>query len=98
MKVDENIPNMIRYKQEKIAQLHGVDGGLGKIGIPMGLNMYELIPFWHAFLTTLGFEVVISDPSSRALYRKGQSTIPSDTVCYPAKLMHGHIINLLEKG
>ncbi len=97
VKVDENIPNMIRYKQEKIAQLHGVDGGLGKIGIPMGLNMYELIPFWHAFLTTLGFEVVISDPSSRALYRKGQSTIPSDTVCYPAKLMHGHIINLLEK-
>lgn len=97
-KEDKSIPNMYQYKLDKIRSLKGVDGGLGKIGIPMGLNMYENIPFWYAFLTRLGFEVVLSDLSTRTLYRKGQDTIPSDTVCYPAKLMHGHIKNLLEKG
>lgn len=98
VKANREIPNMFQYKMDKIRELKGVDGGLGKIGIPMGLNMYENIPFWYAFLTRLGFEVVLSDISSRALYRSGQDTIPSDTVCYPAKLMHGHIKNLLDKG
>ena len=97
-KENKEIPNMFAWKLSKLRALKGVDGEKGKIGIPMGLNMYENIPFWYAFLTRLGFEVVLSDVSSRALYRKGQDTIPSDTVCYPAKLMHGHIVNLLEKG
>ncbi len=92
------VPNMFHYKLKKIKTLQSMDGGLGKIGIPLGLNMYENLPFWHSFLTTLGFEVVLSDISTRALYRLGQDTIPSDTVCYPAKLMHGHIVNLIEKG
>lgn len=65
------------------------------IGIPMGLNFYELLPFWHAFWHTLGFNVVVSPESDRKLYRSGQHTIPSDTVCYPAKLLHGHIEWLL---
>ncbi len=94
----EQIPNMFAYKMNAIRSFKGVDGGRGKIGIPLGLNMFENIPFWYAFFTKLGFEVVLSDVSSRALYRTGQDTIPSDTVCYPAKLMHGHIVNLLEKG
>jgi predicted CoA-substrate-specific enzyme activase len=98
IKQTRKVPNMFQYKLQKIRALKGVDGGLGKIGIPMGLNMYENIPFWHAFLTRLGFEVVLSDVSTRALYRLGQDTIPSDTACYPAKLMHGHIKNLLDKG
>ncbi|MFI3324738.1 MAG: acyl-CoA dehydratase activase [Clostridia bacterium] len=91
-------PNMFEYKLNKIKSLKSNEGKRGKIGIPFGLNMYENLPFWFEFLTSLGFEVVLSDVSSRALYRKGQDTIPSDTVCYPAKLMHGHIVNLLEKG
>ena len=70
----------------------------GKIGFPMGLNFYELTPFWSTFFTNLGFQVVLSDKSSAKLYRSGQMTIPSDTVCYPAKLMHGHVVNLLDKG
>lgn len=70
----------------------------GKIGLPMGLNFYELLPFWYAFFTSLGFQVVLSSPSSAKLYRQGQMTIPSDTVCYPAKLMHGHVLDLLNKG
>ena len=70
----------------------------GKIGIPMGLNMYENLPFWQAFFGELGVELVLSPKSSRALYVKGQHTIPSDTVCYPAKLMHGHVEELVDMG
>ncbi|HAG57334.1 MAG TPA: 2-hydroxyglutaryl-CoA dehydratase, partial [Ruminococcaceae bacterium] len=73
-------------------------GFRGKIGIPMGLNMFELLPFWHTFFTRLGFEVVTSPVSNRKLYLKGQATIPSDTVCFPAKLMHGHVQALLDEG
>jgi predicted nucleotide-binding protein (sugar kinase/HSP70/actin superfamily) len=70
----------------------------GKIGIPLGLNMYELLPFWHTILTGLGFEVVVSPTSNRKMYLKGQLTIPSDTVCFPAKLLHGHVDWLIGQG
>ncbi len=73
-------------------------GSRGRIGIPFCLNMYELLPFWHAFWTTLGFQVVVSPVSSRKLYQEGQGTIPSDTACYPAKLSHGHIEALLKQN
>ncbi len=69
-----------------------------RIGLPMGLNMYEMLPFWHAFFTRLGFEVVMSPRSDRKLYLRGQQTIPSDTVCFPAKLLHGHIEALIDEG
>ena len=69
-----------------------------KIGIPLCLNMYELLPFWHTLFTKLGFEVVVSPFSSRKLYQSGQATIPSDTACFPAKLTHGHIRWLCEQG
>ncbi len=65
------------------------------VGIPLGLNMYELLPFWHTFFTSLGFNVLVSPFSDKKLYRSGQYTIPSDTACYPAKMMHGHIEWLL---
>ena len=60
--------------------------------------MYENLFFWEAFFRNLDFDIVVSDLSSRALYAKGQYSVPSDTACYPAKLMHGHIENLLDKG
>ncbi len=66
------------------------------VGLPLGLNFYELLPFWHTFFKQLGFNVLVSPLSDRKLYLKGQQTIPSDTVCYPAKLLHGHIEWLLE--
>ncbi len=69
-----------------------------RIGLPMALNMYELTPFWHTLLTDLGFEAVVSPESTRKTYLAGQQTIPSDTVCYPAKLVHGHIDWLLRQG
>ena len=92
-------PNLMKHKYRKLRSMQGCgggDGSRGKIGIPLGLNMFENLPFWFAFLTKLNFEVVLSPESSRQLYIKGQRTIPSDTVCYPAKLMHGHIEELLD--
>lgn len=90
--------NMYAYKLERLRACASAPGPRGKIGIPMGLNMYELLPFWHAFFTSLGFEVVVSPLSSRELYLNGQTTIPSDTVCFPAKLMHGHVQALVDEG
>mgnify|MGYP001629831063 CR=1 FL=1 len=98
VKQEERGYNAFRYKYDYLHSLRAVPGPRGKIGIPMGLNMYENLPFWHAFFTELGFEVVLSPRSDRALYEKGQHTIPSDTVCYPAKLLHGHVEALLDQG
>lgn len=90
--------NIYAYKRELLASYKETEGRRGTIGIPMGLNMYELYPFWHTFFTSLGFGVKTSPMSSRKLYAKGQQTIPSDTVCYPAKLMHGHVQALIDEG
>lgn len=90
--------NMYSYKLRLLEEYKPVKGKRGKIGLPLGLNMYELLPFWHTFFTSLGFEVVHSPYSSRKLYTLGQQTIPSDTVCFPAKLMHGHIQSLINDG
>ncbi|MCQ5129517.1 acyl-CoA dehydratase activase [Butyricicoccus faecihominis] len=97
----QELPNLYKWKFEKLktyAPVTEAPGELGRIGIPFGLNFYELLPFWATFLRKLGFSVVLSDVSTRDMYQKGQHSIPSDTVCYPAKLIHGHIENLLDKG
>lgn len=100
-KAKSDEPNMFQYKYKKLRGMEGTGRGSGKrgrIGIPFGLNIYENLPFWFEFFTALDFEVCLSPESSRPLYIKGQRTIPSDTVCYPAKLMHGHIEYLLDMG
>ena len=94
-------PDLMAYKYEKLRAMEGKgqgDGSRGKLGIPMGLNFYENLPFWFALFTKLNFEIVLSPESSRKLYLLGQHTIPSDTVCYPAKLMHGHVESLVQAG
>lgn len=98
-KVAESIPNMYQYKYKKLREYESLEEGTrGTIGLPMVLNMYENIPLWATFFKELGFKVVLSDQSNKKMYLKGQHTIPSDTVCYPAKLAHGHIENLLSKN
>lgn len=94
----EDLPNLYKFKYEKLRAYKPVEGKRGKIGLPMVLNMYENLPFWHTLLTKLGFYVVVSPESTRKLYIKGQYSIPSDTVCYPAKLVHGHIESLIDMG
>ena len=90
--------NLYAYKQKMLASYKPGPAVRGTIGIPLCLNMYELLPFWHAFFTNLGFAVVTSPVSTRAMYIKGQASIPSDTVCFPAKLAHGHIRALADMG
>ncbi len=94
----KDVPNLYKWKYDYIRSLQGGENRRGRIGIPLGLNLYENLPFWHAFFTTLGYEVVLSPESNRELYACGQHTIPSDTVCYPAKLAHGHVERLLDEG
>lgn len=95
------IPNLHAYKRDKLAALADTslrESERGTVGLPMALGMYELAPLWHALFTDLGIRVVFSGPSSRDLYMKGQFSIPSDTACYPAKIMHGHMEQLVEMG
>lgn len=94
----EEIKSMYEYKYKKIIGCQGNEGKRGKVGIPLTLNMYEMLPFWYEFFKNLEIEVVLSDESTRKLYTTGQHTIPSDTVCYPAKISHGHIESLISKG
>lgn len=68
------------------------------IGIPLQLGLYDLAPLWHGIFTELGFEVRFSGFSNKNVYLDGQDSIPSDTICYPAKLMHGHIERLIAAG
>lgn len=96
-----DLPNLYEYKYSSILAMEKLGQPArptAKVGLPLALSFYEQIPFWHTFFTELGFETVFSNESSREMYYLGQHTIPSDTVCYPAKLTHGHIENLLDKG
>ena len=92
--------NIYQYKYHRLFEHYQPlkNAPKGRIGIPRVLNMYEDFPFWFTFFTTLGYEVVLSGKSSAKLYYKGMSTIPSDSLCYPGKLVHGHIMDLIEKG
>ncbi len=93
----EPLPNLYAFKRDLLAGLPKT-AGRRKIGMPLALGMYELLPLWHGIFSTLGYEVVVSPFSSRETYMKGQYSIPSDTACYPAKIMHGHIEELIEQG
>ena len=97
-KADDGAWNLYAYKRKLILGYKPVPGRRGKIGLPLCLNFWELLPFWHTFFTKLGFTVYQSPFSSRNLYVQGQGTIPSDTVCFPAKLAHGHIQFLSKLG
>ncbi|MBR1766275.1 MAG: 2-hydroxyacyl-CoA dehydratase [Bacteroidales bacterium] len=69
-----------------------------RIGLPRGLGLYEDFPFWHTLLSECGFQVVLSQGSTNRLYEQGIRTIVADNICFPAKLMHGHVMDLVDKG
>lgn len=94
-------PNLIKYKFERTfnyTPLEEKNAPRGTIGVPRVLNMYEDYPFWFTFLTNLGFRVILSEKSNRKTYEKGMESMPSESVCFPAKLSHGHIIGLINSG
>ena len=95
------LPNLVQYKFNRLFDYKPLEEQFatrGTIGIPRVLNMYEDYPFWFTFLTSLGFRVIISEKTTRKTYEKGMESMPSESVCYPAKLSHGHIESLLEQG
>ena len=97
----EGLPNLFEYKYNRIFNYEPLpeeEAKRGRVGIPRVLNMYENYPFWHTFFTELGFRVELSSESTRKIYEKGISSIPSETACYPAKISHGHIMDLIERG
>ncbi len=97
----EDIPNLYEYKYHRLFDykpLAPQDAPRGTVGIPRALNMYENYPFWFTFFTKLGFRVVLSPPSGKSMYENGVETIASDTACYPAKLVHGHVDALIKQG
>lgn len=99
-KKDQGI-NLYAYKYKKLFSykpLAKEEASRGIIGIPRTLSMYESYPFWFTLFTNLGFRVQLSAPSSKEIYHKGMDSIPADSVCYPAKLSHGHVKDLAEKG
>ena len=94
------VPNLYEYKSQRLfgyEPLAPEDAPRGSVGIPRALNQYENYPFWFTFFTKLGWRVVLSDPSTKKTYEAGIESMPSESVCYPAKLSHGHIMNLLDK-
>ena len=98
---NKNLPNLVKYKNERIfgyEPLTEEQATRGIIGIPRVLNMYEDYPFWFTLFTNLGFRVILSEKSTRKIYEKGMESMPSESVCYPAKLVHGHIMSLIQKG
>ena len=93
------LPNMYSWKYDRLFNYTPLESPpRGEIGIPRVLNMYEDYPLWFTIFTNLGFKVILSDHSNHKLYEKGIESMPSESACYPAKLVHGHIINLIEKG
>jgi predicted CoA-substrate-specific enzyme activase len=99
LKTTNDLPDLYAYKYERIFSYAPIkDAPRGVIGVPRALNMFENYPLWFTFLSELGFEVRLSAPSSHALLEQGLDTLPSDTVCYPAKLVHGHIVDLIKQG
>ena len=98
---EHKLPDLFDYKYKRLFEYKPLPidkAPRGIIGIPRTLNMYENYPLWFTVLTELGFRVIISGRSDHRIFEKGMESIPSESVCYPAKLAHGHIVDLIDKG
>lgn len=98
---NEDIPNLYDYKYKRLfcyKPLGKEETCRGTVGIPRVLNMYENYPFWFTFFTHLNFRVELSPRTTKKIYELGMETIPSESVCYPGKLVHGHIMSLVNKN
>ncbi len=101
-KEKNDTPNIYDYKLNRLFNYYeSIPKEVAKrgvVGIPRVLNIFENYPLWHTFFTELDYSVALSDESSRKLFEKGMDSIPSESVCYPAKLVHGHCMDLIQKG
>lgn len=97
-KANVGMPNLYAFKNNRVFQTRILENPKGTVGIPRVLNMYEDFPFWEAFFNTIGYQAVLSSHSTKQIFEKGMESIPSESVCYPAKLVHGHIEDLVQKN
>ncbi|WP_408609658.1 acyl-CoA dehydratase activase-related protein [Catenibacillus scindens] len=100
-KKKSDVPNLFAYKLKRLFSYAPLDADKayrGTVGIPRVLNMYENYPFWFTFFNELGYRVILSPPSSAKIYSLGIESIPSESVCYPAKLVHGHVMWLIKQN
>lgn len=100
-KEGSEIPNLYDYKYKRVFDYDSLpidEAPRGEIGLLRVLNMYENYPFWHIFFTHLGYRVVLSNESTRDVYERGIESIASETACYPAKISHGHLEQLIDDG
>ncbi|MDR1663470.1 MAG: 2-hydroxyacyl-CoA dehydratase [Clostridiales bacterium] len=100
-RTNTDIPNLFEKKYERLFGYKPLEPGKnprGTVGIPRVMNLYENYPLWFTFFTELGYRVELSPRSSRSLYEKGIESIPSESECYPAKIAHGHIMELINAG
>ena len=96
-----DLPNLFDYKYKRLFEYTPTpkeEAKRGVVGLPRVLGMYENYPFWFTLFTKLGYSVLLSPDSSREIYELGIETMPSESVCYPAKLSHGHVVWLIENG
>ncbi len=102
VKQRQEIPNLYEFKYKRLFSYYKPlpldQAPRGEVGIPRVLNLYENYPFWFTFFTKLGFAVKLSPRSTKKIFEEGMETIPSESVCYPAKLVHGHVMHLLRQG
>jgi predicted CoA-substrate-specific enzyme activase len=97
----KKLPDLYDYTYKRLFEykpLPAEQAARGDIGIPRVLGMYENYPFWHTFFTALKYRVILSPRSSRAVYAAGIESIPSESLCYPAKLAHGAVRLLIDSG
>ncbi len=96
------MPDIFAWKQQRLFEhyhpLPESKAPRGRLGIPRALNIFENYPFWFTLFTELGYRVELSSPTSRTLYDSGLASMPSQSVCYPAKLAHGHVQDLMDRG
>ncbi|HHL39283.1 MAG TPA: CoA activase [Deltaproteobacteria bacterium] len=97
---DNGLPDLFREREKMLFSTYrgpALAPDAPVIGIPRILFMYEMYPFWRAFFNELGYRVVLSSPTNKGIIKKGVERIVTET-CFPIKVSHGHIEELMEKG
>ena len=98
----QEVPDLFRLRQELLFKTYPVspvrEEQSQTVGLPRVLEFWDSMPFWSTFFRALGYRVKFSHPSSRRQYESGLQYVASDTICFPAKLVHGHVLDLSKQG
>jgi len=97
----EDLPDLFAEREEALLASYveekEIPADAPTIGIPRILYLYEVLPFWRTFFNRLGFRIILSDRTNKRMIHKGVEKVVAET-CFPVKVAHGHILDLLDKG